>query len=69
MPQLGPHAEAHYGGGSVSTGNRQGEPDEGSLRIDAEQLHHISEVTIAHYERLAKGSRRQPELCGAAGRN
>ena len=38
----------------MSTGNRQGEPDKGSIRIDAEQLHHISGVTIAHYDRLAK---------------
>jgi SAM-dependent methyltransferase len=39
----------------VSTGDRRGEPDKGSIRIDAEQLLHISEVTIAHYDRLAKG--------------
>jgi SAM-dependent methyltransferase len=39
----------------VSTGNRQGEPDNGALRIDAERLHQISEVTIAHYDQLAKG--------------
>jgi SAM-dependent methyltransferase len=37
----------------VSSGNRQGEPDKRPIRI--EQLHHISEVTIAHYDRLAKG--------------
>jgi SAM-dependent methyltransferase len=39
----------------VSTGDRRGKPDKGSIRIDAEQLLHISEVTIAHYDRLAKG--------------
>jgi SAM-dependent methyltransferase len=39
----------------VSAGNRQGEPDKRPIRIGAEQLHHISEVTLAHYDRLAKG--------------
>ena len=39
----------------MSTGDRRNEPDKGSIRIDAEQLHHISEVTIAHYDQLAKG--------------
>jgi SAM-dependent methyltransferase len=38
----------------VSTGNRKGEPDKRSIQIEAEQLHHISEATIAHYDRLAK---------------
>ena len=39
----------------MSAGNRQGEPDKRPIWIGAEQLHHISEVTIAHYDRLAKG--------------
>ncbi len=39
----------------MSSGNRQGEPDKRPIRIEAEQLHHISEVTIAHYDRLAEG--------------
>jgi SAM-dependent methyltransferase len=39
----------------VSAGNRQSEPDKRPIRIGAEQLHHISEVTIAHYDRLARG--------------
>jgi SAM-dependent methyltransferase len=39
----------------VNAGNRQGESDKRPIRIGAEQLHHISEVTIAHYDRLAKG--------------
>ena len=39
----------------MSSGDRRGAPDKGSVQIDAEQLHHISEVTIAHYDRLAKG--------------
>jgi SAM-dependent methyltransferase len=33
--------------------NRKGESDNGPLRVDVEQSHRISEVTIAHYDRLA----------------
>ncbi len=34
--------------------NRKGESDNGPLRVDVEQSHRISEVTIAHYDRLAE---------------
>ena len=35
-------------------GNRKCESDKGPFRIDVEQLRRISEVTIAHYDRLAE---------------
>jgi hypothetical protein len=34
--------------------NRKDEPDNGPLRVDVDQLHRISELTIAHYDRLAE---------------
>ena len=34
--------------------NRKGDAGKGPFRIDAEQLRRISEVTIAHYDRLAE---------------
>ena len=34
-------------------GNLNSEPDEGSYRIDVEQLRRVSQVTIAHYDRSA----------------
>src|SRR6266478_4690329 len=37
--------------------NRKGESDKELLRVDVEQLHRISEVTIAHYDRLAEAYR------------
>jgi SAM-dependent methyltransferase len=38
-------------------GNRKGESDKGLLRVDVEPSHRISEVTIAHYDRLAEAYR------------
>ena len=37
----------------MSMGNLNSEPDEGSYRIDVEQLRRVSQVTIAHYDRSA----------------
>jgi hypothetical protein len=34
--------------------NRKGESDNGSHRVDVEQSHRISELTIAYYDRLAE---------------
>jgi SAM-dependent methyltransferase len=39
---------------AVGMSNRRGESDNGPLRVDVEQSHRISEVTIAHYDRLAE---------------
>ncbi|HEY1860405.1 MAG TPA: class I SAM-dependent methyltransferase [Gemmataceae bacterium] len=33
--------------------NRKGDSNKGPLRVDVEQLHRISETTIAHYDQLA----------------
>jgi len=37
--------------------NRKGEIDNGPLRVDVEQSHRISELTIAHYDQLAEAFR------------
>ena len=39
---------------AVGMSNRKDEPDNGPLRVDVDQLHRISELTIAHYDRLAE---------------
>jgi pterin-4a-carbinolamine dehydratase len=39
---------------AVGMSNRKGESDNGPIRVDIEQSHRISELTIAHYDRLAE---------------
>src|SRR5713226_8635771 len=34
--------------------NRKGESDNGPLRVEVEQSHRISKMTIAHYDRMAE---------------
>jgi hypothetical protein len=39
---------------AVGMSNRKGESDNEPLRVDVEQSHRMSELTIAHYDRLAE---------------